>query len=266
MADPKKSKRPSNNNMEHLKTDIASFASSLGLSTSLPPSNSSGFNDVDFRNPKKPQQKPKPAPNQKPSEPQNRNTQNFNPQNRNTQKFRPNFSKSDPKPLVPSLPDINNNSEKARNFDNLPKLPLITASNMGVWYEEGEELEGKVLGKKTKTAEATNEEEWKGVVANKRKLGERLMAQYTADYESSKGKSGDIKLLLTTQRSGTASDKISAFSVLIGDDPIANLRSLDALLGNLISHICFLLLYACVTFCGRLCFWNQCIMSQGTDG
>lgn len=108
---------------------------------------------------------------------------------------------------------------------------------MGVWYEEAEELEGKVLGKKTKTAEATNEDEWKGVVANKRKLGERLMAQYTADYESSKGKSGDIKLLLTTQRSGTASDKISAFSVLVGDDPIANLRSLDALLGMVASKV-----------------------------
>ena len=86
--------------------------------------------------------------------------------------------------------------------------------------------------------EARNDKEWGIEVAKRRKLAERLMAQYTADYEASKGRSGDIKLLLTTQRSGTASDKISAFSVLVGDDPIANLRSLDALLGNVVGHIC----------------------------
>ncbi|PRQ51668.1 putative CCAAT-binding factor [Rosa chinensis] len=225
MADRKKSKKPTNNNIEHLKTDIASFASSLGLSTSLPPSDSSGFNDVDFRNPKKPQQRPKPSKPQN-SKPQNRNTQNFKPNER------PNLSK----PPFPSVPDVTSNSEKAKTFENLPKLPLISATNIGVWYEEAEELEGKVVGK-MKKAEARSDKEWSGEVAKKRKLGERLMAQYTADYEASKGKSGDIKLLLTTQRSGTASDKISAFSVLVGDDPIANLRSLDALLGMVASKV-----------------------------
>lgn len=219
MADRKKSKKPSNktNNIDHLKTDIASFASSLGLSTSLPPSDSSGgFNDVDFRNPKK--------PTPKPSKPQNRNTHNSKPNQRPN-----NFSK----PTKPPFPDINTNNDKAKSFENLPKLPLISAVNIGVWYEEAEELEGKVAVK-MKRVEARNEREWSVEVGKKRKLAERLMAQYTADYEASKGKSGDIKLLLTTQRSGTASDKISAFSVLVGDDPIANLRSLDALLGNLI--------------------------------
>ncbi|KAL6137378.1 hypothetical protein ACLB2K_062670 [Fragaria x ananassa] len=217
MADRKKSKKPSNktNNIDHLKTDIASFASSLGLSTSLPPSDSSGgFNDVDFRNPKK--------PTPKPSKPQNRNTHNS----------KPNLSK----PTKPPFPDINTNNDKAKSFENLPKLPLISAVNIGVWYEEAEELEGKVAVK-MKRVEARNEREWSVEVGKKRKLAERLMAQYTVDYEASKGKSGDIKLLLTTQRSGTASDKISAFSVLVGDDPIANLRSLDALSGMVASKV-----------------------------
>ncbi|CAB4302711.1 unnamed protein product [Prunus armeniaca] len=233
MADSK-SKKPANNSddIEHLKSDIASFASSLGLATSLPPSSSSGFNDVDFRKPgpKKPQKKPKPAPNQKPTKNQKPNNQNFKSNEK------PDSSK--PKLTLSSLED-NTNKEKAKNFEkfkNLPKLPLIAASNLGVWYEEAEELERKVLAN-GKKAEVRNAEEWKSVVAKKRELGERLMVQYVADYESSKGKSGDIKLLLTTQRSGTASDKISAFSVLVGDNPIANMRSLDALIGMVTSKV-----------------------------
>ncbi|XP_050383837.1 protein SLOW WALKER 2 [Argentina anserina] len=221
MADRKKRSKKPSNNVDNLKTDIASFASSLGLSTSLPPSDTSGFNDVDFRHPKKPAPK-------RPSKPQNISK----PQNE-----RPNFAKPNPKP--PPFPDLNN-PEASKSFESLPKLPLISATSIGVWYEEAEELEGKVVGKMKRVVVvvgARNEKEWSGEVAKKRKLAERLMAQYTADYEASKGKSGDIKLLLTTQRSGTASDKISAFSVLVGDDPIANLRSLDALLGMVASKV-----------------------------
>ncbi|KAM1010922.1 hypothetical protein ACFX13_047074 [Malus domestica] len=227
MADSKSKKSASNpEDIEHLRSDVASFASSLGLATSLP---SSGFNDVDFRNPgpKKPQRKSKPAPIPNPTKNQKSNKPNFKP-NENQK----------PKLTLSSLEE-NSSKEKARNFEkfkNLPKLPLMSANKLGVWYEEAEELEGKVLvgGKKV---EVKNAEEWKGVVAKKRELGERLMAQYVADYESSKGKSGDIKLLLTTQRSGTASDKISAFSVLVGDNPIANMRSLDALIGMVTSKV-----------------------------
>jgi len=80
--------------------------------------------------------------------------------------------------------------------------------------------------------EVRNVEQWKAVVEKKRELGERLMVQYAKDYEASRGQSGDIKMLVTTQRSGTATDKVSAFSVMVGDNPIANLRSLDALLGK----------------------------------
>ncbi|KAM2957331.1 hypothetical protein FF2_024336 [Malus domestica] len=227
MADSKSKKSASNpEDIEHLRSDVASFASSLGLASSLP---SSGFNDVDFRNPgpKKPHKKSKPAPIQNPTKTQKPNKPNFKP-NENQK----------PKLTLSSLEE-NSNKDKARNFEkfkNLPKLPLMSANNLGVWYEEAEELEGKVLAS-GKKVEVKNAEEWNIVVAKKRELGERLMAQYVADYESSKGKSGDIKLLLTTQRSGTASDKISAFSVLVGDNPIANMRSLDALLGMVTSKV-----------------------------
>lgn len=94
-----------------------------------------------------------------------------------------------------------------------------------------------MVGKEKKKVEARDLNEWKSFVEKKRELGERLMAQYAKDYESSRGQSGDIKMLYATQRSGTVTDKVSAFSVLVGDNPIANLRSLDALLGMVTSKV-----------------------------
>nr|KYP54387.1 CCAAT/enhancer-binding protein zeta [Cajanus cajan] len=112
----------------------------------------------------------------------------------------------------------------------------MKANGLGVWFEDMAELEGKVVGE-GKKVEVKNVGEWKGFVEKKRELGERLMAQYALDYESSRGQSSDIKMLVSTQRSGTAADKVSAFSVLVGDNPIANLRSLDALLGMVTSKV-----------------------------
>ena len=57
-------------------------------------------------------------------------------------------------------------------------------------------------------------------------------------------------MLVSTQRSGTAADKVSAFAVLVGDNPIANLRSLDALLGKFSSRVS-----ACVRF-----FFLSCLV------
>ncbi|KAJ8553211.1 hypothetical protein K7X08_023889 [Anisodus acutangulus] len=100
-------------------------------------------------------------------------------------------------------------------------------------------LENKVIGseRKNKVVEFKNVNEWEVKVEKKKELGERLLAQYAQDYESSRGQSGGMKMLLTTLRSGTAADKISAFSVMIGDNPTANLRSLDALLGMVTAKV-----------------------------
>ncbi|KAF3451979.1 hypothetical protein FNV43_RR08075 [Rhamnella rubrinervis] len=228
-----KSKKSSNNmeDVEHLKSDIASFASSLGLSSSLP-SSSSGFNDADFRKtgPLQPdkfqkKQKKKQVPDSKPTKTQKPKFQNFKPN-----------EKPKPKPPVLSLEDSSNKTKGFDKFKNLPKLPLMKASGLGVWYEDAEKLEASVVGKE-KRVEVRNVDEWKRVVEKKRELGERLMVQFVQDYESSRGQSGDIKMLLSTQRSGTATDKVSAFSVMVGDNPIANLRSLDALLGMITSKV-----------------------------
>ncbi|KAK7841625.1 ccaat/enhancer-binding protein zeta [Quercus suber] len=268
MAGSSKSKKPSKipEDIDAIRSDVASFASSLGLSSSLP-SSSSGFNDSDFlkTGPLKP----------KPNKAQKKNNQKTNNTNENNEKFKPNkgFDKPKPDPKYTQKPKFQNfnpnernkntqkpkdqalntnekfkpklpvlavdDSDKQRGFDkfkNLPKLPLMKASGLGVWYVDAAELEARVVGE-GRRVEARNVQQWKSVVEKKRELGERLMAQYAKDYEASRGQSGDIKMLAATQRSGTAADKVSAFAVMVGDNPIANLRSLDALLGMVTSKV-----------------------------
>ncbi|KAJ1407043.1 CCAAT-binding factor [Sesbania bispinosa] len=212
-----------------LKSEVASFASSLGLSTSQ---SYSGFNDVDFRK-TKPNKPPKKK--QTPEEVTPQNTQK--PKNKTSSKQNGPHEKPNPKPKPPVLSVDDANKEKGFNkFRNLPKLPLMKADALGVWFEDAAELEAKVIGE-GKRVEMRNVEEWKGFVEKKREMGERLMAQYARDYESTRRNSSDIKMLVSTQRSGTAADKVSAFSVLVGDNPIANLRSLDSLLGMVTSKV-----------------------------
>ncbi|KAF7843646.1 CCAAT/enhancer-binding protein zeta [Senna tora] len=213
-----------------LKSDVASFASSLGLSTSLP---SSGFNDVDFR--KKGPSKPNKPPKKQETASKARQEDTSKSRNKITSGKDMAKAKPMPKPSVLSLED----GDKGRGFNkfkNLPKLPLMKANASGVWYVDAAELEAKVIGE-GKRAEIKNVEEWKGLAEKRREMGERLMAQYVHDYESSRGQSGDIKMLISTQRSGTAVDKVSAFAVMVGDNPMANLRSLDALLGMVTSKV-----------------------------
>lgn len=261
MSDSKPSKTKNNEDVELLKSDIASFASSLGLSSAY--AASSGFNDSDFRKtgPIKPQKKfaksnEKANSQQDPSNTQKPNTAKFNKNNKKpkpvknfvkAQKHNDNEktyfeqemgkkmekSNSSPVPKAPVLTlDSGANHDK---YKKLPKLPLVKAGNLGVWYVDAKKLEDKVLGGEEKSNS-------KRVVdlkdaERKRELGERLLWQYVSDYEGSRGQTGDIKMLAATQRSGTAADKVSAFSVIVGDNPVANLRSLDALLGMVSSKV-----------------------------
>ncbi|EOY27355.1 JHL06B08.2 protein, putative isoform 1 [Theobroma cacao] len=227
--------------VELLKSDIASFASSLGFSThaALP---YSGFNDVDFRK-TGPLKRPKPprTPNIKnqSSQPEKKPNNTQIPKTDSTR----NNQRPKPKPPVLSLEDTNKNNRFLKEHDkfkNLPALPLVKPSALSAWYEDELELEKKVFGgegKGKKAVEVRNVEEWKRLVEKKRELGERLMWQYTKDYELSKGKSGDMKMVMASQRSGTAADKVSAFSFVVADNPVANLKSLDGLLGLVTSKV-----------------------------
>ncbi|OIT34815.1 hypothetical protein A4A49_65709 [Nicotiana attenuata] len=233
MANAKSSK--SSTDIEALQSDVASFASSLGLATSTP---SSGFDDSDFR--KKGRIKPHKQP---PSDDKNTNTKKHSQhekENKFNKKKTNNNDKfgKNPKPQPKEPEKIDNNlwNTTHSKYKNMPKLPLVKASASGVWYVDAAELEDKVIGEK-KNVEIKNLDEWKKKVEKKKEMGERLLAQYAMDYESSRGQSGDIKMVLTTLRSGTAADKVSAFSVMIGDNPTANLRSLDALLGMVTAKV-----------------------------
>lgn len=180
-----------------LQSDIASFASSLGLS-SFNNNNSATNSD-----PKKPRQ---------------------NPNHHRTTNKPSSFPKQRP-------------FQTEGNFQNKPskdlqKLPLVKHSSLSVWHTDAAELEGKVLAGQGGGMGVRDVEEWKLVVEDKRKLGERLLWQYVREYEESRGKTGDMKMLQATQRSGTAADKVSAYSVAVGDNPLANVRALDGILGR----------------------------------
>ncbi|KAE8710049.1 hypothetical protein F3Y22_tig00110328pilonHSYRG01167 [Hibiscus syriacus] len=93
------------------------------------------------------------------------------------------------------------------------------------WYEDESELENKVFGeegKGEKVVDVRNVEELKKLVEKKMELGGRLMCQYAKDYESSKGMSGDMKMVLASQMLGTTANKVYAFSFLVADNPVAN--------------------------------------------
>ncbi|KAI3455663.1 hypothetical protein Pfo_012326 [Paulownia fortunei] len=214
-----------------LQADVASFASSLGLSSSGgAAAPSSGFNDSDFRKagPIKPH-------SQLPSNPQ----KNSSPKNSKIKNRKTNAGRNTKAAQIQKYNSRNSNllAESDNNrFKNLPKLPLVKSSALGVWYNDAAELEEKLIGK-NKKLEPKSVEEWKDLVEKKKELGERLLAQYTQDYLSSRGQHGDIKMLVATQRSGTAADKVSALSVMIGDNAVANLRSIDSLLGMVTSKV-----------------------------
>lgn len=221
MSEPKPTKE-----MKALTTsEIASFASSLGLPSSLP---SSGFNDSDFRKPPKPQKRKNPKkegdtikPNPKEAKKQTSKDAAPAKQTVNT--------KPKPKADFLSIEDENSGFKAKRfeKFKTLPKLPLVKASLLSSeWYNDAEELEEKVFSRKVAVGDVM------GVVEVKREMGERLMWQYAEDFVASKGKSGDMKMVISAQKSGTVADKITAFEIMVGENPIANMRSLDALLGK----------------------------------
>uniref|UniRef100_A0A7N0TZJ5 CCAAT-binding factor domain-containing protein n=1 Tax=Kalanchoe fedtschenkoi TaxID=63787 RepID=A0A7N0TZJ5_KALFE len=212
--------------VESLKSDIASFASSLGLATTAP---SSGFNDSDFR-------KTGSMKGSK-SEKQRSGAGRRKAEKRVDSRKAGNETGGEKAGALTQLTE--NLIAKGRNFDkfkNAPRLPLMRVSGLGVWYVFAAELEGKVIGA-GRRAEGRDLGEWKAVVERKRELAERLMAQYAVEYERTEGKKGDVNMLLTTQRVGTAADKVSAFSVLLEENPVANMRSLDALIALVSSKV-----------------------------
>ncbi|XP_038990423.1 CCAAT/enhancer-binding protein zeta-like [Phoenix dactylifera] len=214
--------------LELLKSDVASFVSSLGLAPSSGASGA-GFDDSDFR--KTGSFKPPKSRDPKPSAPEKIDG--------GEKKNKKDDSDSKPKPKPKPHPLQIDPFENAKYDKNLPMLPLMKASLLsGYWYNDADDLEGKVLGPEgRKKVPSLGIEELKRLVSKKKEVAERLLRQYTLDYDSSRRKSGDMRLLEVTARSGTSADKVSAFTCLVEDNPIANMRSLDALLSMVTSRV-----------------------------
>uniref|UniRef100_A0A0E0LYB7 CCAAT-binding factor domain-containing protein n=1 Tax=Oryza punctata TaxID=4537 RepID=A0A0E0LYB7_ORYPU len=197
--------------IDALKSDVASFASSLGF---LAGNTSSGFDDSDFRksgpiNPPKTTDAP---PNPKPT---------------TTKK---------PHPLDIHGPNTTTNSVSGAATTNYPLIKATALS--GQWYADAGELEASVLGARKQLLPSVGGlQEMQRILEGKRELAEKLMAQYTVEYDMVKRGSGDLKLLEISAKSGTSADKVSAFTCLIEDNPIANMRALDSLLGMVTSKV-----------------------------
>ncbi|XP_047082099.1 protein SLOW WALKER 2-like [Lolium rigidum] len=199
--------------LDAIKSDVASFASSLGLVPGA--GSSSGFDDSDFRK-SGPINAPKP-----PKHPQTPEAASKPPNPKPTKK---------PHPLELHGPHTATTTSAATNY------PLVKAGALsGQWYADADELETKVLGDRKHAPPAMGLQEMQRLVERKRELAEKLMAQYSRDYDTGRRGTGDLKLLEMSAKSGTSSDKVSAFTCLVEDNPIANMRALDSLIGMVAS-------------------------------
>lgn len=70
------------------------------------------------------------------------------------------------------------------------------------------------------------------VVGVMRERGDALIHAVADSYERRKKTDSDARWLETVRKSGTTADRVAALTVAVQDDPVASLRSLDALLGE----------------------------------
>ncbi|KAM3241993.1 hypothetical protein ACQJBY_054610 [Aegilops geniculata] len=218
----KKKKKPAaggeEDDIDAIKSDVASFASSLGLVPGA--GNSSGFDDSDFR---------KSGPMSAPKPPKHRQTPEA-PANTEPPQH--------PKPTKKPHPLELHGPHTAATTSATTNYPLVKAGALsGQWYADAAELEARVLGDRKHAPPAVGLQEMQRMVERKRELAEKLMAQYSREYDSVRRGTGDLKLLEMSAKSGTSADKVSAFTCLVEDNPIANMRALDSLLGMVASKV-----------------------------
>jgi ribosome biogenesis protein MAK21 len=207
--------------IDSLKSDVASFASSLGFLGAA--AASSGFDDSDFR---------KSGPIIPPKTSKSAQTTDAPPNPKPTT-----TTTKKPHPL-----DIHGTNATTKSVSGAvtTNYPLMKATALsGQWYADAGELEASVLGARKQVLPSVGLQEMQRISEGKRQLAEKLMAQYTVEYDMVKRGSGDLKLLEISAKSGTSADKVSAFTCLIEDNPIANMRALDSLLGEFQYSKCY---------------------------
>lgn len=120
-------------------------------------------------------------------------------------------------------------------FDPLPELPkggappksLLKRDDEGRWYEIAATV--PICQPGASTALETDP----AALEAKRQRGAQLLAMEAAAFEATAGhqKGGsNLQWLQQAQRGGTTTDKVAAMAVLVQENPIGNLRSLDGLI------------------------------------
>ena len=117
-------------------------------------------------------------------------------------------------------------SKKVVSLDRSLAKSFQTAA---LWYEG---VAAAAANPKAKASKDVSTAEGDEFSENKRKEAEQLMEKAVADYEKSRFKDSDTRWLMTARRSGTSSDKVAAMTVMLQDNPMLNLRTLDALIGR----------------------------------
>ncbi len=140
-----------------------------------------------------------------------------------------------------NIEDVNGGVVPARSEKN--KLLLQSGS---VWYEAAETAAANLSSRLAKVSDSKDageilkdrsnigSHEWEETVTKKKKEAEELMEKAVTEYERSRSKNSETRWLMTARRSGTLADKVAAMTVMLQDNPVLNLRTLDALLGTTI--------------------------------
>jgi len=228
-----------------LKAEVASFASSLGLA-GISSTQNTGFNDADFQK-KGPIKSSKPAKNpasKQSAKPRELKTAKNDSKPGNIKAFKGKRSQGEEGkgPLKGHGPlhsaenaTVGQNNGTAKK---LPKLPLMKPSSLSSpWYANASSVEAKLVPADAKSSANLTKPALEALLQTKRQLAQRLMDQYVSEYEISSGKSADMRMVSMAQKSGTTADKVAAITVLVQDNPLANIKALDTILAMVTSKV-----------------------------
>ncbi|XP_024524800.1 CCAAT/enhancer-binding protein zeta [Selaginella moellendorffii] len=216
---------------EALKADVASFAANLGLASSQV-----GFNDADFR--KKGPLKRGTARNPDKAEKSQRIPRKKKETGGNSRRDGRNAGSQARKwpPPKPRAEDWKNEAKKVNVSVAKVRFGKDVVHSLSRWAGSGEKWYETAAGISSAIQFVEPEKEVAdGFVQLKRKEAEALLQLVAVEFERSRRNSSDMRMIQSARRSGTSGDKVAAMTILIQENPVANLQTLDSLLAMVTS-------------------------------
>ncbi|EFJ10114.1 hypothetical protein SELMODRAFT_427445 [Selaginella moellendorffii] len=216
---------------EELKADVASFAANLGLASSQV-----GFNDADFR--KKGPLKRGTARNPDKAEKSQRIPRKKKETGGNSRRDGRNAGSQARKwpPPKPRAEDWKNEAKKVNVSVAKVRFGKDVVHSLSRWAGSGEKWYETAAGISSAIQFVEPEKEVAdGFVQLKRKEAEALLQLVAVEFERSRRNSSDMRMIQSARRSGTSGDKVAAMTILIQENPVANLQTLDSLLAMVTS-------------------------------